>query len=178
MRKWGLKLSTIEWSISLMKNNNKLKAFAASKVFSYGLVLCWMVLIFLMSHQEGETSSNLSSGITLTLARAWTYFTGVENVDLSLISFLTRKSAHFVSYLILSLLIYRTAATPSIKYGLLSLGLSMVYAGSDEFHQTFISGRSGELRDVIIDSLGALTGIVFYFFFRKLKAKNGPWCKW
>ena len=31
---------------------------------------------------------------------------------------------------------------------------------TDEIHQLFISGRSGEIRDVCIDSLGVITGII------------------
>ena len=37
----------------------------------------------------------------------------------------------------------------------------MFYAITDEFHQYFIPGRSAEIRDVLIDSSGALTGILF-----------------
>ena len=36
----------------------------------------------------------------------------------------------------------------------------ILYAMSDEFHQLFVPGRSGEIRDICIDSLGALLGII------------------
>ena len=45
------------------------------------------------------------------------------------------------------------------------------YSISDEIHQKFIPGRSAELRDVIIDSLGALTGILVCIVFLRLIEK-------
>ena len=59
----------------------------------------------------------------------------------------------------------------SLKLGvrfILSLSVSVLYSVSDEYHQTFVSGRSGELRDILIDSLGALTGIIFALVIYKI----------
>ena len=46
---------------------------------------------------------------------------------------------------------------------------TFLYACSDEFHQLFIPGRSGEFRDVMIDSTGGIIGIVFTTFIVKYK---------
>ena len=46
--------------------------------------------------------------------------------------------------------------------------LAALYAATDEFHQLFIEGRSGELKDVAIDSTGALLGLLLAFIFHKL----------
>ena len=35
-----------------------------------------------------------------------------------------------------------------------------VYAATDEFHQLFIPGRSGQVSDVLLDSAGALAGVL------------------
>ena len=43
-----------------------------------------------------------------------------------------------------------------------------LYAISDEFHQTFVSGRSGEPLDVCIDGSGALLGVILAFAITKL----------
>ncbi|MBU2577595.1 VanZ family protein, partial [Patescibacteria group bacterium] len=43
----------------------------------------------------------------------------------------------------------------------LSLVLTVLYALTDEYHQTLVSGRTGKLFDVFIDSMGALFGFVF-----------------
>ena len=54
------------------------------------------------------------------------------------------------------------------KTGILSFLFSVIYASSDEFHQTFVSGRDGNIIDVLIDSSGSLVGVLIssmiYFF--------------
>lgn len=45
-----------------------------------------------------------------------------------------------------------------IKYcNALSFAICFLYAVSDEYHQSFVAGRSPQLKDVMIDSLGALS---------------------
>lgn len=73
-----------------------------------------------------------------------------------------RKTAHFSVYTCLGALIYslcRTFEGKNWKKVLLSIGLAFLYACSDEVHQVFVSGRSGEIRDVCIDSCGAAFGV-------------------
>jgi VanZ family protein len=67
------------------------------------------------------------------------------------IDLLVKKGAHFGAYFILALLARR--AVGRWDWALL---LTAVYAISDEYHQTFISGRDGNIIDVIIDCLGGL----------------------
>ena len=50
------------------------------------------------------------------------------------------------------------------------------FAISDEYHQTFVSGRTGRTLDVIIDSIGAFAGMVFYttyYIVYKIGVKRG-----
>lgn len=46
----------------------------------------------------------------------------------------------------------------------LSIIVCALYAVSDEFHQLFVSGRSGEIRDIIIDSCAATFGVFMLRF--------------
>ena len=39
-------------------------------------------------------------------------------------------------------------------------GIATAYAVTDEFHQLFVPGRSGQMTDVMIDSGGALVGLL------------------
>lgn len=76
--------------------------------------------------------------------------------------FLIRKIAHLLEYTLLFFFYYR-AFKNSIKidkYRLvyLSLFLTILYSMSDEYHQTFVSGRSGRIFDVTVDSLGGVLG--------------------
>lgn len=75
--------------------------------------------------------------------------------------FILKKTAHFTEYLILFVLVYRSFKNTIIpgknKCLYLSLILTVLYAISDEIHQTFVPGREGRPRDVFIDSLGIVT---------------------
>ena len=54
----------------------------------------------------------------------------------------------------------------------LAWGIGALYACTDEFHQRFVPGRSGELRDVGIDCCGVLTGVLLYTAYRHLKNRQ------
>lgn len=65
--------------------------------------------------------------------------------------FIFKKTCHVTEYAVLFWLVWR--ARKSFR---LSLVITLFYALSDEWHQTFIIGREGTLRDVGFDSLGML----------------------
>ena len=71
--------------------------------------------------------------------------------------FVLRKTAHFLEYFIL----YFLFLVPLKKSHHTALLLAILYACTDEFHQLFVIGREGRIRDVIIDSLGASFGWYF-----------------
>lgn len=79
--------------------------------------------------------------------------------------FILRKTAHFTEYAILNVLFFRTFRNTTkldlTKRLLWSFILTFLYALSDEFHQTFVSGRTGRPFDIGIDSLGNLFGLLF-----------------
>lgn len=76
--------------------------------------------------------------------------TGLGGWDL-----LLRKLAHVAEYTVLSLLLVRATRRPPLAF---SLGLT--YAVSDELHQSFVRGREGRPRDVAIDSIGLVLGLL------------------
>jgi VanZ family protein len=80
-----------------------------------------------------------------------------------LIDFLFRKSGHMGVYAILARLLARalTGSTfwPWKKIFAWSLALSIFYACTDEYHQTFVAGRHGSPKDVAVDSTGAWLGL-------------------
>ena len=79
---------------------------------------------------------------------------------LNFLHFLVRKSAHFVEYFILSLLILRgfragrRGLEPSWVLG--TILLVAAYAALDEFHQSFVPGRTAAAADVLLDTTGGL----------------------
>lgn len=79
--------------------------------------------------------------------------------------FLIRKTAHFLEYAILSFLYLRglkNTTNFSFKKSLiLAFLFAVLYALTDEFHQTKVNGRSGRIFDVGVDSLGAFFAVIF-----------------
>ncbi len=136
-----------------------------------------MGLIFYFSHQPATESNHLSTGITEILLRAVTTSAPSIDVDVLAIHHLIRKAAHFFAYFILGVLVFRALSGRKMaRYRrniVVALGICILYAISDEVHQLFVDGRSGELRDVFIDSIGASVGILLYVciqaFFRRAK---------
>jgi VanZ family protein len=73
--------------------------------------------------------------------------------------FILRKLAHVTVYAVLTLLMHgalRQHMVRSTHTWLLALLIAMLYACSDEWHQTFVPGREGTVRDVVIDSVGII----------------------
>ena len=71
---------------------------------------------------------------------------------------LFKKGAHFVVYAILAALLERAVALPAHGRRV-AFTLAVLYAISDEFHQSFTPGRTPQATDVMIDAAGALGGL-------------------
>lgn len=129
------------------------------------LLVMWMVFIFSMSSQNSEVSSNTSGGTIKIVLSAVPKFNEqpkeVKEEVVEELQFITRKSAHFIAYMILGILaILLLLQIKDInKKPQLALLICVLYAVSDEIHQLFVPGRSGQFRDVIIDSSGSCVGI-------------------
>ncbi len=78
--------------------------------------------------------------------------TGLGTWDLVL-----RKLAHTAEYAVLGALLLR--ATGQVRT---AFALAVLYAVSDELHQTFVAGRHGSPLDVAIDAVGVAVGIVLF----------------
>ncbi len=137
-----------------------------SKVLSWMAVLIWMAVIFGFSHQPATVSSGMSSGITETIVHAISKVSSEAAIDTDTLHTFVRKNAHFFVYLILGIFVFRALRQSGLigyRGAFSALIICTLYAISDETHQLFIAGRSGELRDVLIDSSGAFVGIGLSF---------------
>lgn len=89
--------------------------------------------------------------------------------------FLLRKIAHILEYAILTFLLIRGLAKEKLsikKIAIYSLIFALFYALIDEYHQTFVLGRSGSLKDVGIDSIGILLmSFLWYYRNKRIKIK-------
>lgn len=78
-----------------------------------------------------------------------------------------RKVCHATVYFVLSffLMILLNIIFNYKKYFLsviISTAICILFASSDEIHQLFVIGRTGQVIDVVIDALGSIVGIIFY----------------
>ncbi len=139
---------------------------------SWTAVFALMLLIFFFSSQVAEESGEVSEGFIAMLYRLKLRIFGQEctaselRMKIDALETIVRKLAHFTIYAFLGFL-FSNAYTQSGIHRLsrlfaLSLISSALYAVTDEFHQLFVEGRSGELRDVLIDSSGAALGALIF----------------
>lgn len=135
------------------------------------LALFWMCVIFAFSAQEQEESSAVSESFSYRMVRSADSFLGLNWDDERLheiadaIEGYVRKAAHMTEFAILAVLIYIWLGKWQFtkkKTMLLSMLFTALYAASDETHQLFVAGRSGRITDVMIDSAGAVLGVLIF----------------
>ena len=129
------------------------------------LIVINCLIIFCFSSQKAEESSNTSSKIVDAIVDIVCRNKTISNQEKQIIkensTTLVRKGAHFSIYTCLGILTFLYISTYQInlkKRLLYTILFCIAYACSDEFHQIFVEGRSGEIRDVCIDTCGALFG--------------------
>lgn len=169
---------------SLFGRGAGMKAFVHKhKIFLSLLpVIAIMVLIFCLSAQDDSESSMISGFFVDWFIKL--FYWGFDSISqdkqdaiLNTVSFFVRKTAHLTLYtfLGLTLFLHFTFLADERKINrpaLLAFVIGALYACSDELHQTFVSGRSGELSDVLLDSCGVLLGVLLLwllFHWRKRK---------
>ena len=87
-----------------------------------------------------------------------------------------RKCGHLTEFGVFGLLLWRAIRHASADchppWQWSQAGLAMllvtIYAASDEFHQTFVPGRTGLISDVVIDASGAAIGLSLLWLGGKL----------
>lgn len=123
------------------------------KRISLVLLIIWMIIIFIMSSFDADASSNQSGLIVNFISSIFK----IKNIEL--LSFIVRKLAHFMEYFILGILFVRVIINYNKKIYLAYI-FGIMYACLDEFHQLFVSGRSGQIFDIFVDCTGLILGII------------------
>ncbi len=120
-------------------------------------VAAWLLVINTLS--SGWFSGEQTGSILLPILR-W-LFPSATFAQLIVAHHVARKLAHFFEYLVLGVLLYRaldgSAFTRSIA--LRALALAALCAAADEFHQSFVAGRTAAVKDCLIDTTGAAAGL-------------------
>ncbi len=81
-----------------------------------------------------------------------------------------RKLAHFSEYLLLTLLWAWALRPLSDRAPLIAAAIALLYAASDELHQTFVSGRTGTPRDILIDAIGVAMALALLRYHRRVRS--------
>lgn len=129
----------------------------------------------MFSNQKSEKSTEKShSVVTHTIVKIYKIFNSdaseetIQNIidtwDVPI-----RKTAHFIEYFILGVLVFLTLrefGNKNIYYAIL---ICFLYACSDEVHQIFVPGRDGNFVDVMLDTFGSTTSILLL---NKLKERK------
>ncbi|MBQ6440658.1 MAG: VanZ family protein [Mogibacterium sp.] len=150
------------------------------------LLITLAVLIFIFVHSA--MSSETSGGESGFFAGILSLITGLR---FQTAHFIVRKAAHFSEFAVLGICLNanfidlttqneptettepnRSPAKQMLwKHHLLATWIAgTLYAGTDEFHQFFVEGRSCEFRDVCIDAAGVAFGILITVIVRAIKA--------
>ena len=115
-------------------------------------VLC-MAAIFYFSSQPAVQSSGQSSAVTLLLQRLL-HTEAITN-------HMVRKTAHFIEFAGLGFL---TTCSVYLSFNKMYLDvvIASLYAATDEIHQIFVDGRSCQLTDWMLDTVGIITGALIF----------------
>lgn len=139
-------------------------------------LLLLLVVVFLASGQSAEQQSMqdilkawlpnkpLESFLSLFQIPYWGILVSVEERGYyAFVEFLIRKGTHFIYFGIIALAIY--IALPRFKYRkVTAVVITMLLAIADEFRQSFTSGRTASLQDVMLDTSGAIAALVLLTF--------------
>lgn len=158
-----------ELSVSYGRMFLKKTAQYLLKPLTFAPALLIMVMIFRFSAQNAAVSTWQSVTFTERIVHSVNYRLGMnwspalQALYVEQAEGYVRKLAHFSEYAMLGLCLALPLYAYRIRGHRLPLTaqlLCSLYAISDEFHQSFIPGRTPQLRDVLIDSAGALLGIL------------------
>ncbi len=122
--------------------------------------MIWALLIFGLSRDP-------HSGRHISKILQWAFaLVGIHHVrHFHTWTLLAAKGAHFSVYFVLSLAVYRALALGRgaafhARQAWWTVLIIFCYASSDEFHQTFVHGRNGDWRDVVLDTFGGIIALL------------------
>lgn len=142
------------------------------------LLLGIFYIIFGFSSQDGEKSGSISRRITEKIATFIPQIQKENEIEkeniMNTMERIIRKMAHFSIYTVVGLLSMALVSTYNIKEKnrlIITLTTGIIYASSDEIHQSFVPGRSPMITDIVIDTMGVILGILLIILGKKIIKK-------
>lgn len=131
--------------------------------------IAWAGLIFLFST---SAFSGIHTARWITPILKW-LMPGATPLQLSHAHELIRKLGHFAEFFVFSLLVFRGFRGPGagwhFSWAAWTMTFAICYAALDEVHQLFVPVRGASIRDVVIDSFGALSAQFLLWVFYRLR---------
>jgi len=178
-----------------MNMNNKSNNSIYIKILvSWTIVIVWAGVIFYLSSKTADQSTVQSRGVIGVFTGM--FGTVIQNDEvMETVDGIVRESAHGVEYLILGVVLFnalfitlnyrkqeeelltaQTGIECRDKYRWLncmicSILICCIYALTDEIHQIPIPGRTFQIMDLIIDTIGSIIGSVLMCVFYKVRKK-------
>lgn len=142
------------------------------------LLICTLFTIFRFSSQNGTQSKGISTKVTefiLSFSQKYQEADTKEKTQIrNRTNAIIRKVAHFSIYTLLGFLLMGLMTKTKIKEKwriLITVGLGIIYAILDEFHQSFSPGKTPKITDVYIDTLGIILGVLLILLITKIYKK-------
>jgi VanZ family protein len=140
------------------------------------ILKAWIASLLWLGLIAAESTSLASAENTGRILYPLLHFlVAVDPIRFLVWHFYIRKIGHFAGYFALSLLLFRawrttlplaSASRWSIQWARISFFMTALVACLDEWHQTYLPSRTGDLHDVLLDSIGALAAQIVIFLLR------------
>lgn len=143
------------------------------KILKAVVLIVWMSVIFYMSSQVADDSTVTTNFVIDIIYKIYSFIFNKNAIEYTKFAELyfnpIRKLAHFTEFGILGMFTYiNIKEYTSRNLVIKSLLLSFLYAASDEIHQIFVKGRCFAIKDILIDTSGALLAILLIHLLHRL----------
>jgi VanZ family protein len=143
------------------------------RIARYAPLLLWICVIFFLSSSMG--AANNTSRIIRPLL-LW-LFPDITEPGIQAVHYYVRKAAHLSEYAMLGILAARAFKNSSVqflsqwRFPLAVLLVSLI-ATADEINQSFLTSRTGQPQDVLLDITGGATAIIIFYLIVMARKKR------
>ncbi|WHY85581.1 VanZ family protein [Neobacillus novalis] len=146
---------------------------AKSKRFWVFALIIWMAVIFFFTQLPYFTGESTSKALFKLFAvqHDTTHSANGGSVLIKVVNIILRKASHLTAFGIIAILLFQVFRNFRYPY-FLSWFLTFLYAITDEWHQSFVPGRTASFQDVLIDCLGAFIALLIAHSYTSRKRKT------
>lgn len=139
-----------------------------------GAAIVWMTAIFFVTqlpYFTGQNTAQVIQKVVVKESNPINYAPNNAPADINELNLIVRKITHVIVFGILAFLLFKSLETFRYSY-ILAWVLTVLYAISDEWHQSFMPERVAAYQDVLFDSFGAFVVLLISYFIIERKKIN------